>query len=284
MMKFAICNETFQNQSFQEACAGAQRHDYDGVELAPFTLGKLVTDIPPRERQDLRKIAENAGVEIIGLHWLLVVPKGVEKQLHINTPDAEVRKQTQDYYKELIHFCADLGGKIMVHGSPKQRDWTPKDFYYDVFQRTVDFFGGCMDTAKECGVTICFEPLSHTETNFMNSARDTRELINAVNHPHFQLHLDAKAMCGAEYESPDTIIRKNADVMKHFHANDRNLRGPGTGDVDFTPIATALKEINYNGYVSVEVFDYTPDADTIAKESISYLKHVFSAERSIDGV
>ncbi len=275
-MKFAICNETFQNQPWSVACECAAKCGYDGVELAPFTLGKLVTELSTGERAEIRQTAEKAGVAIVGLHWLLVTPPGKEKNLHINCPDAAIRRQTQEYYKELIRFCAELGGTIMVHGSPKQRNWTPDDFYYDVFERTADFFRGCMDTARECGVTVCFEPLTHTETNFINCARDGMELIRSVNHPNFQLHLDAKAMCGGEYYHPTDIILQHRHVLKHFHANDRNLRGPGTGDVDFRPIADALKQIAYSGFISVEVFDYKPDGETIARESIAFLKSVFS--------
>lgn len=274
-MKFAICNETFQNLPWQTICECAAKCGYDGVELAPFTLGKLVTDVTAQERRELRKRAEDAGAPVVGLHWLLVTPPRVEKTLHINCPDAEIRRQTLEYYKELIRFCADLGGTIMVHGSPKQRNWTPVDFYSDVFERAANFFRNCMDTAKECGVTICFEPLTHTETNFINCARDGMELIRAINHPNFQLHLDAKAMCGGEYYSPADVIRQYKHALRHFHANDRNLRGPGTGDVDFKQIAAALNEIKYGGYVSVEVFDYKPDGETIARESIKFLKSVF---------
>ncbi len=275
-MKFAICNETFQDQPWKMVCECVAECGYDGVELAPFTLGKLVTDLTSQERRELRQIADDNGIQIVGLHWLLVVPKGIQKPLHINCPDPTVRKQTQDYYKELIRFCAELGGKVMVHGSPKQREWTPLDFYCDVFHRSVEFFQGCMDVAKECGVTICFEPLTHTETNFINCARDGMELIRSINHPHFQLHLDAKAMCGGEYYQSEDVIRQYKHVLRHFHANDRNLRGPGTGDVNFLPIASALKEIQYDGYVSVEVFDYRPDGPTIARDSLAYLKRVFA--------
>lgn len=274
-MKFAICNETFQNQPFGECCEIAGRCGYTGLELAPFTLGRPVTDISAAERSELRQTAADNGLEIIGLHWLLVLPQGADLQLHINCADGAVRAQTVDYYKELIGFCADLGGTVMVHGSPGQRNWDPADLYQETFRRTVEFYKSCMDTAESRGVTICFEPLSHAETNFINSARDGLELIRAVNHPNFQLHLDTKAMCGAEYLSPATVIRQYADVTRHFHANDRNKKGPGAGDVDFKPIAEALREVDYGGYVSVEVFDYAPDGETIARESIQYLKSVF---------
>ena len=276
-MKLAICNETFQNVPFEEACAIAGRCGYQGIELAPFTLGKLVTDISSEERLALRQAAENAGLEIVGLHWLLVLPPGIDARLHINCADEAVRRQTLEYYQELIRFCADLGGKIMVHGSPNQRHWEETDLYQHTFRHSVEFFKACMEPASGCGVTVCFEPLSHAETNFINTAHDALELIRSVDHPNFQLHLDAKAMCGGEYFSPATVIRQYADVMKHFHANDRNKRGPGSGDVDFKPILQALQEVEYRGYVSVEVFDYTPDGETIARESLAYLQSVLES-------
>ncbi|MBN1445098.1 MAG: sugar phosphate isomerase/epimerase, partial [Candidatus Omnitrophica bacterium] len=59
---------------------------------------------------------------------------------------------------------------------------------------------------------------------------------------------------------------------KHFHVNDRNLGGPGFGDVDFAPIIRALKDAGYGGWLSVEVFDFSPGPEAIAKKSIEYLK------------
>lgn len=275
-MKFAICNETFQGESFAKVCECAARLGYQGVEIAPFTFGKLANEIGADERKAIVQTAADHGVEIIGLHWLLVLPPGMENRLHINHPDDERRKATLSYYQELIRLCADLGGKVMVHGSPGARNWQEGDLYSETFQRTVDFFRACMSEAQRHGIDICFEPLTHAETNFINRAQDAVELIEAVGHPNLKLHLDAKAMCGGEYFPPDMIIRRYKQHTRHIHANDPNKRGPGMGALDFGQIAAALREIEYDGYVSVEVFDYEPDGETIARESIEYLKRMFT--------
>ncbi|HOE10737.1 MAG TPA: sugar phosphate isomerase/epimerase family protein [bacterium] len=271
-MKFAICNETFQNWSWERTCPFVAKTGYQGIEVAPFTLADSVQEISPARRKEIAGIATDVGLEIVGLHWLLVSPKG----LHLNHPEASIRKKTADYARALIDFCADIGGKIMVWGSPQQRNMLEGQTYRDTWLRTVDFFKGIAPHAENRGIPICFEPLTPFETNMITCADQARDLIDAVGSSHLRLHLDVKAMCGGERDTIPEVIEKNVDLLRHFHANDRNKRGPGFGDVDFKPIAAALKKIGYNGYVSVEVFDYSPDPETIARDSLSYLQKTFA--------
>ncbi|HTE20319.1 MAG TPA: sugar phosphate isomerase/epimerase, partial [Armatimonadota bacterium] len=112
--------------------------------------------------------------------------------------------------------------------------------------------------------------------DFIMTAAEAAALVRELAHPHFRLMLDVKSMC-AEASPPEQIIREFAPLVEHFHANDANRRGPGFGDTDYRPIAAALREVGYTGYVSVEVFDYSPDPETIARESLRYLKEVFAA-------
>ena len=72
------------------------------------------------------------------------------------------------------------------------------------------------------------------------------------------------------------VIRRNGSMLAHFHANDANRRGPGMGDLDFVPIFAALRDVNYRGWASVEVFDYSPGPERLARESIAYMRRCTS--------
>ena len=99
-------------------------------------------------------------------------------------------------------------------------------------------------------------------------------MIEAVDHPGCQLHLDVFAMSSEEEPIAD-IIRAHGAHLAHFHANDTSMGGPGSGDVDYAPIVDALRGVDYRGYVSVEVFDMTPGGPAIAKDSLAFLRSVF---------
>lgn len=269
-MKFAICNELFEQWPWERVCEFVAAAGYDGIEVAPFTLADAVTDVAPDRRREIRAQARRAGLEVVGLHWLLVSPKG----LYINSPDAAIRSRTSQYLADLADFCADLGGKIMVLGSPKQRNVAAGLTYQQAWELAKQTLRLPLERAAARGVTICPEALSPQETDFINTAAEARRLVQEMAHPNLRMMLDVKAM-SSEGRPVADIIRENGDLLAHVHANDPNLRGPGFGDLDFAPIAAALREVAYDGYVSVEVFDYTPDPQTIATRSLAYLKEKF---------
>jgi sugar phosphate isomerase/epimerase len=266
-MRYAICNETFDGWEHARVCGHVAELGYTGLEVAPFTLAPLITDVTAEKRAELRRTAEAAGVTLIGLHWLLAKTTGFQ----LTSPDAAVRKATGDYLAELVRCAADLGGDILVLGSPLQRKIPDGFTRQQATDFALDSLSHCLPALTDTGVKLCLEPLTPKETDFMNTAAEAVELIGRLAHPNVKLHLDVKAMTAEPQSAPDTI-RGFAAHTYHFHANDPNLRGPGFGDADFRPIFAALKETGYSGWVSVEVFDYTPDPDTIARESIRYMR------------
>jgi len=274
-MKFAICNEIFRGWKIEDVFAHAARLGYDGVEIAPFTLANSVTDISAGERKRIREAAARNGIAIAGIHWVLVKPEG----LYINHTDAGIRQRTAEYFRALVDFCADLGGKIIVVGSPKQRNVLPGVSSEQAATWALATFEPAVRLAEERGVTVCLEPLSPAETNFVNTAAEAIRFVQLLPSPNFRIILDVKAMC-SEPGPPDRIIRESWPHFAHFHANDRNLKGPGFGDVDFAPIAKALHEVGYAGFVSVEVFSFEEGPEAIANRSLDYLKRVFGDARA----
>jgi sugar phosphate isomerase/epimerase len=271
-MKYAICNELFENWPFARVCDFTKSLGYHGLEIAPFTLAPHVSKISADQRRDLRRTAESKGLDILGIHWLLAKVES-PVPLYVTHPDANVRRDTADYFQQLTQLCADLGGRIMVIGSPKARDLMPGVTRDQAMQYAAEVFSASLDLAAKHDITLAIEPLGPTETNFLLTAADGVELIDRINHPNFRLHLDVKAM-SSEHQPIPTVIRQSAKHLAHFHANDPNLLGPGMGEVKFEPIIAALNEVGYDGYLSVEVFDFKPGAEKIATDSIRYLKQV----------
>lgn len=275
-MKFAICNETYQDHTLEQICEDVAKCGYDGLEIAPFTLKEDPRELTEKEAEAVGQTVRAAGLDVVGLHWLLVKPEG----MHLTTDDAGVREKTAEFGKHLARLCKAMGGDVMVWGSPFQRNVGEGQAYDDAFKHAVEVLQAICGVAEELGVVIAMEPLSPKETNFLQTAEETIQLIEAVGSSSCQLHLDVKAM-SSEAKPIEQIIDESKAYTAHFHANDPNLRGPGFGEVDFVPIAKALKASGYEKYVSVEVFDYTPDAETIARESLSYLKKTFAEAGAI---
>ena len=138
----------------------------------------------------------------------------------------------------------------------------------------AEVFKNCLPSFADRGVSICMEPLTPKETDFINTCQQAMDLIEMIDEPNIVLHQDVKAMLGAEEKSLPELIHEFKDAVGHFHVNDTNLLGPGMGETDYSPIVKALLDSNYDGWVSVEVFDYSPGAENIARQSIDYMKRI----------
>ena len=267
-MKFALCNEMFQNRSMEEVCAIASRLGYHGLELAPFTLAARADAISADQRRQIRQTVREHGLEVVGLHWLLAGTTG----LHMTTADKDVRRKTCEYFGVLMELCRELGGEVLVIGSPQQRNAAEGQTPAEAWRNAVDLFGSQLGRAENLGVILCLEPLAPVETNFINTVGEGLRMVREINHPRFKIHLDVKAMCSEKTPVPEIIRSVKIDEIGHVHVNDENLYGPGMGKTDYVPIAAALHEIGWNRWLSVEVFKYDPDPETIAEKSIEYLR------------
>jgi sugar phosphate isomerase/epimerase len=273
MMKLGICNELFEDWDFPRVCRVVSELGYDGLEIAPFTLAPLITDLSTARRRELRAMVEDAGLEMIGLHWLLAKTAG----LHLTAPDPGVRRATGEYLIALAEATHDLGGTLMVLGSPKQRSLLPGVTYEQAADYAVEVFDRIMPAIGALRVDLCFEPLAPNDTDFVNTCAQGAELVRRVDHPHFKLHMDVKAQSSERGVTVLELIRRHAREAGHFHAQDVNLRGPGMGEVDFDPIVRGLIEANYDRWISVEVFDFSAGAFETARLSIVCLRDALAS-------
>jgi D-psicose/D-tagatose/L-ribulose 3-epimerase len=273
-MRINLCNEVLRHLPFEAQAERAAALGYDGLEIAPFTLGDEPHRLPAAERRRLRSIVEGAGLRVVGLHWLLVTPDG----LSITDPDAGLRQRTAEVLSGLVDLCADLGGQVMVHGSPKQRrigDGDPDE----ARRRALDLLAGVAERAGRAGIAYCLEPLGRHEDDFANTVEEAARLVGEAGVPALRTMIDTSAAGLSEAVPPEDLVRRwvPTGLIGHVQLNDRNRRGPGEGADRFAPVLRALRETGYAGEVSVEPFVYTPDGEAVAARSIGYLRGILDA-------
>ncbi len=274
-MKLSLCNEVIRDLGFEAQCALAAELGYDGLEVAPFTLDDNPHLMSARRRAEVRQIADDAGISITGLHWLLVAPAG----LTLNGRDEAARLRTVDVMRRLVHLCAELGGTVLVHGSPVQRTVADDDDSKAAWGRAQDSFAAVAEEAESAGVTYCVEALAQRETNFINTLAEAVTMVEAVGSPALRTMIDCSAASQTEDESIPALIERwvPAGMISHVQVNDANRRGPGQGDVTFADVFAALHRVGYDRVVAVEPFDYRPDGPACAARAIGYLRGIEEA-------
>ena len=269
-MRFSLCNEVLAGMPLERQCELAANLGYQGLEIAPFTLSDTPEQITAREAAGLRATVESFGLVVTGLHWLLVKPAG----LSLTDPDAALRRRTLEVMSRLTGLCAELGGTVLVHGSPKQRQIAAGETLDVAVDRLREALSSVADAAASNGVTYCLEPLSANETPVINTIAQAAALIGPIGHPNLRTMIDCSAAGLGESEAvPDLIDRwLPTGLIGHIQVNDPNRRGPGQGKMKFAPILAALQRHGYRGAIGVEPFDYVPDGPTTAAFCIGYLK------------
>lgn len=278
-MQIALCNEILQPLPFARQCELAAALGYDGLEVAPFTLATDPMTLKDADAAAMKLAADDAGLAITGLHWLLVAPMG----LSIVSEDAAVRERTVAVMKRLIELCALLGGKYLVHGSPAQRKVPEGSTREQAGERAMQCLAQAAAHAQSCGVTYCLEPLSPKETDWINTVAEAVEIVKAIGSPALRTMVDCSAAAQTEHEPVHELMARWTPTghIAHVQVNDPNRCGPGQGELKFEPIIRTLlamqKAGHYNGVVAVEAFDYIPDGPGSAARAIGYLRGVIEA-------
>jgi sugar phosphate isomerase/epimerase len=266
--RYAICNELFGERPLGDTARFARELGYEGLELAPYTLADSATELSDGDRRRIREEIESEGMKVVGLHWLLAKTDG----LQINDPDPAVREKTARYLVAEVDLCADLGGEVLILGSPQQRAIRPGFTRDEAWKNMIEIMHRCGERAAQRGVWFCIEALPTPECDYINTVDMCAELVRQVDHSGFQMMVDCKQMATNDARPIPIQIKTVAPYIKHVHVNDPNRLGPGMGDTDFRPILATLREIGFQRWCSVEAFDTEYGIEDLARESIQNLR------------
>jgi sugar phosphate isomerase/epimerase len=274
-VRIALCNEVIAPMSFPAQCEYAAKLGYDGLEVAPYTLSEEPHRMGAAQIAAARAAAEDAGIAVTGLHWLLIKPGG----LSISSKDQKTREKTIDVMLALVDLCAALGGKYLVHGSPQQRRVDAGETRAAAMARAQESFAAIAERAQKAGVVYCIEPLAAETTPLINTLDEAARMVAEINSSSVKTMLDCSAASRMEKEPLPALVERYVPrgMIAHVQVNDRNRRGPGQGEQRFAPLLNALRRHGYAGDIAVEPFDYVPDGPGAAARAIGYIRGILEA-------
>ncbi len=270
--RYAMCNEAFEGQPFDQVCRLLRRLGYGGIEIAPFTLAADPLDISAAQRAEYRRMMADEGIGFVGLHWLLVTPK----KIHVSGPDAELRAASWGHVRNLVDLCADLAGNgesngVMIFGSPKQRSSTGGLTPAEAKRNFVEGMASVAPHAAERGVTILMEALPKSQSDVITTLEEAAGVVREVGSAGLKTMFDSHN-AEDETEPHARLVEKYFELIRHVHVNEMDGKHPGTGNYDFVSIFRALDRLHYDGWISVEAFDFSFGGEKIATDTIEYLK------------
>ena len=271
-MKFALCNELFGSMELEKAAEISKKAGYDGIEFAPYTVFGSFTPADVKTGiENIKRVLKINDLAFVGFHWLLVDNRPDAKPMSLVNPDKTLRDAAQERLKLLLSASGELGGGVLVLGSPKQRGSVPPQSISQAVDMLSDSLSALGDHAVNCNSTLLIEALDQSQCNVINTLEEAKALVDKISSPGISSMFDFHN-CADENMSWETLIRKYAPIIKHIHINEWDGGPPGSGSSDYTPAFKAIKEIDFNGWISLEIFSQPDNAGVMAADAIEFMK------------
>jgi len=213
---------------------------YDGVEL-PIFEGDAV------HYKTVRKALDDHGLRCTAVTV-------VSPEANPISPDAAIRQKGLDHVRwaiDMLHVC---GGEVLCgpYHSPLG-DFSGSGPTDDEKKRAADVLRQAADHAAKAKITLAIEYLNRFECYFLTTAADTLALVKAVDHPSFGAMYDT-FHANIEEKQAGPAIKSLAPVLRHVHISENDRGTPGTGHVAWAETFRTLKEVHYDGWMTVESF------------------------------
>ena len=213
------------NCDFAAQCALAKKFGYDGIEIAPFTLSADPPRLSQAERRDIRADRRRSWPCD---HEPALSPARAVRIVDHESPTPRSGAAPSAVMRELCAFAADLGARVLVHGSPDQRK-VAGSADADGRNRGIDCFAAVAEAAAAAGVVYCIEPLSRDQTAFVNTIEEAADIVRQIGSPAVRTMLDCSSAALTETESIPDLIRRwiPSGLIAHVHFNDPNRQRAG---------------------------------------------------------
>jgi D-psicose/D-tagatose/L-ribulose 3-epimerase len=275
-MKFGV-NTFIWSGSFDRSniplLAEIKAHGFDAAELPLFDPASF-------QAKEIRKGLEQNGLECT---ICAVLTGGT----NIISDDPAVRAKTRTHVENIVKASAEVGATMIAGPLYSPVGYLPgRRRTADEWKRAVDFYQSLGPVLVEHNMQIAIEPLNRFETYFLNTAADAVKLCDEINHPNVGILLDT-FHSNIEEKDIGQAYRTVARHLKHVHTceNDRGI--PGSGHVEWPSVFAALRDIKYDGYLTIESFgfaigeisaaaaiwrDLAASPEVIAWEGVKFLK------------
>ncbi|MEO6034972.1 MAG: sugar phosphate isomerase/epimerase family protein [Verrucomicrobiota bacterium] len=245
----------------EDGCTRAAAHGFDAVEIFPSSPDAL-------DPEKLKAVLESHHLKLAaigsGAGW-------VKHQLRLTDSNAAIRRKAISFISGIIDLAGPLGAPTII-GSMQGRlgDGVSREQAAIWLSEAFEELG---ERAAQHDSRILYEPLNRYETNLFLRVADAREFLAPLRAQNIFLLCDLFHM-NIEEQNVSAALRFAGERLGHVHFADSNRLAPGLGHTDFAAISKTLREMDYRGYVSAEVFPL-PDSDTAAKQAMKSFRQWF---------
>jgi len=220
--------------------AELKRMGYDGVEIPVFS------------HDDARYRRVRAELDALGLECTTCAI--VTQETNPISPDPVVRRAAVESITRAIHASQLLGSRRLIGpihsalGNLVGRGRTPEEWGW-----CVETLRQAAEIADQADVTLGVEYLNRFECYFLNTAEDTRRLVDAVGHPRLRAMYDT-FHANIEERDIEAAVAALGPTLAHVHISENHRGTPGTGLVGWAETFAALKANGYDGWLTIEAF------------------------------
>jgi protein FrlC len=246
------------------------RIGYDGIEIGATAPHAYPDYLDASARRDVKACLDDNGIR---LSSMLPAPGG-GPGFNVSSPLEAERRNAIDQYTKVAQLCSEWGGRTLlyvagwqIYGTPAEQAWDwSRSALREIAKRTADV-----------GVTVAVEP-TPTDSNLVESCDDAMRMMREVDEPNVKLMFDTIHALYRNEVPADYVYRMGKD-LHHVHLADANRDAPSaTGKVDYVGLVQALRDIDFDGYLTMEIgFNRRDvDPDSVARRAYAYLKSLLA--------